>query len=70
MQKSRGNGLWARDAALTGSPVAPILFVYVFPVCHRSDVLLLLSDAGVWVGLAKFFPPTRRSGWVFISSAF
>jgi hypothetical protein len=28
-------------------------------------VLLLLSDAGVWVGLAKFFPPTRRSGWVF-----
>jgi len=64
MQKSRWNSLWAWDAALTESPVAPILFVYVLPVRHRTRVLLLLSDAGVWVGLAKFFPPTRRSGWV------
>lgn len=59
MQKSRTNGLLARGATLTGRPVPPILLVYVLPVRHRSDVLLLLSDADVWVGRAKFFQPTR-----------
>ena len=66
MQKSRTNGLSARGTALTGWLVPPILLVYVPSVRHRSDVLLLLSDAGVWVGLAKFFQPTRQRGWVFV----
>jgi hypothetical protein len=70
MQKNRRNGRFFGVPALTGNPVPPILLVDVLPVRHRSDVLLLLSDAGVWVGLAKFFPPTRRSGWVLFSSAF
>jgi hypothetical protein len=70
MHKSRWNGLLSRGLALTESPVPPILLLYVPPLRHRSYVLLLLSDAGVWVGPAKFFPPTRRSGWVLFSSAF
>ncbi len=70
MQKSRWNGLRDSPAALTGRPVPPILFVYVPPVRNRGYVLLLLSDAGVWVGTSEILPthPAKRVG--LMSSAF
>jgi hypothetical protein len=49
-----------RPQGLTSSPHAPMLYVYVSLIrCLRH--VLLLRDAGVWVGTDRdFFRPTRR----------
>jgi hypothetical protein len=67
-----------RNAALTpGSGVdrhfepAYSLCIYVPPIRHRVDVLLLSPDAGVWVGTQRNSShPPGESGWVSLSSAF
>jgi len=71
MQKSwtrspsrRGFGVWH------GHSARPILIAYGSLIRRRVHVLLL-PDAGVWVGAqTKFFPPTRqkRVGFTFIRS--
>lgn len=41
---------------------------YVFPFRRQRSVLLLLPDAGVWVGTSEILPthPPKRVGFVFI----
>jgi hypothetical protein len=56
-----------RPWRLTASKCPAYAYSYVPPTMRRQPVLLLLCNAGVWVGLSEILPthPATRVGFIF-----